>query len=76
MKSLVTVSADEAKKHFLKGSSYFNGDFPDYISFEPILKGVAEVLDGKGYASFQGEKPSLNIPLELSSHTGITSRSS
>ena len=33
MKSLVNLSADEAKKHFLKGSSYFKGDFPDYISF-------------------------------------------
>ena len=60
MKSLVTVSADEAKKHFLKGSSYFNGDFPDYISFEPILKGVAKVLGGSGYAPFQGKKPSLD----------------
>jgi len=59
MKSLVTVSADEAKKHLLKGSSYFNGDFPDYISFEPILKGVAEVLNGRGYAAFKSKDPKL-----------------
>lgn len=59
MQSLVTVSADEAKKHFLKGSSYFKGDFPDYISFEPILNGVAEVLGGSGYAAFKSENPNL-----------------
>jgi hypothetical protein len=59
MKSLVTVSEDEAKKHFLKGSSYFNGDFPDYISFEPILNDVAEVLGGGEYAAFKRKKPSL-----------------
>ncbi|WP_322894906.1 MULTISPECIES: RNA-directed DNA polymerase [unclassified Yoonia] len=48
MKKLKNLSAAEAKEHFLKGSSYFNGDFPDYISFEPILNGVADVL-GTGY---------------------------
>ena len=59
MKSLVTVSEDEAKKHFLKGSSYFNGDFPGYISFEPILNDVADVLGGLGYAAFKSDSPSL-----------------
>ena len=34
------LSNEEAKQHFLKGSSYFNGDMPSYISFEPILKDV------------------------------------
>jgi hypothetical protein len=57
MKSLVTVSADEAKKHFLKGSSYFNNDIPDYISFEPILNDVNKVLGGKGYAGFKSKDP-------------------
>jgi hypothetical protein len=59
MKHLVDISAEEAKGHFLKGSSYFNGDFPEYINFEPILAGVAKVLDGGQYSAFQKEKPGL-----------------
>jgi hypothetical protein len=59
MKQLVDVTNEEARAHFLKGSSYFNGDFPEYISFEPILVAVAAVLDGKQYSDF-GIKPFLH----------------
>ncbi|MEE9454348.1 MAG: RNA-directed DNA polymerase [Paracoccaceae bacterium] len=58
MKKISDVSCDMAKAHFLKGSSYFNGDFLDYINFEPVLKGVAKVLDGKSYCHF-GKNPAL-----------------
>ena len=57
MSKLLDLSAEEAKQHFLKGSSYFNGDFPDYISFEPILKEVSEVLSGSGFAGHSQTKP-------------------
>jgi hypothetical protein len=57
MKRLVDLTADEARVHFLRGSSYFNGDFPDYISFEPILAEVAEVLGGGHYAAFKASNP-------------------
>ncbi len=56
MKRLIDVSHDEAKKHFLKGSSYFNGDFPSYISFEPILDAVGKVLGDRPYNGF-GNRP-------------------
>lgn len=59
MKKLLDLSADEAKQHFLKGSSYFNGDFPDYISFEPILNAVAGVLAGGHYAQHKISDPKL-----------------
>ena len=59
MAKLLDLSAAEAKAHFLKGSSYFNGDFPDYISFEPILNGVAEVLAGNGFSSHTTKKPDI-----------------
>ncbi len=59
MKRVVDLSNEEAKKHFLKGSSCFNGDFPSYISFEPILKDVTTVLDGGNYAACKAEKPDL-----------------
>lgn len=43
----------------MKGSSYFNGDLPRYISFEPILNDVAVVLNGGGFSQFQASKPGL-----------------
>jgi len=61
MKRLVELSNEEAKKHFLKESSYFNGDFPSYLSFEPILNDVESVLNGGNYAEFKSESPN-NFP--------------
>ena len=61
MKKLVELSNEEAKKHFLQGSSYFNGDLPSYISFEPILTDVAAILNGGYYPDFQSTNPS-NFP--------------
>ena len=57
MTRLVDLTNEEVKKHFLKGSSYFNGDLPSYISFEPILNGVEAVLGGKYYTAFKSENP-------------------
>lgn len=57
MKRLIDLSNDEARSHFLKGSSYFNGDLPKYISFEPILNSVSLVLNGGHYAHFKRENP-------------------
>lgn len=56
MKQLIDLTGEEARLHFLKGSSYFNGDFPKYISFKPILEQVALVLSKKSYSDF-GTKP-------------------
>ncbi len=58
MKRLIELSNEEAKKHFLKASSYFNEDMPSYISFEPILADVATVLNGRNYAEFKSANPS------------------
>ena len=57
MKRLIDLSNEEARTHFLKGSSYFNGDLPRYISFEPILGEVAAVLNGGNYAQFKATNP-------------------
>lgn len=43
----------------MKGSSYFNGDFPDYISFEPILSAVSEVLAGGYFVAHKASNPEL-----------------
>jgi len=57
MRRLIDLSSEEARDHFLKGSSYFNGDLPKYISFEPILVDVAAVLKGGNYAQFKTANP-------------------
>jgi len=57
MKRLVELSYEEVRNHFLKASSYFNSDLPNYISFEPILIDVSNVLDGKTYTQFQSSNP-------------------
>ena len=57
MKRLIDLSNEEARVHFLKGSSYFNADLPRYISFEPILSEVASILNGGNYAQFKAASP-------------------
>lgn len=57
MKKIVDFSNEEAKTHFLKGSSYYNNDLPPYLSFEPILSDVAAVLSGKNFAEFKSSHP-------------------
>ena len=58
MKKILDLTAAEAKAHFLKGSSYFNGDFPDYISFEPILQAVTGILAGESFSAHKSSNPS------------------
>lgn len=58
MNRLIDLSNDEAKKHFLKCSSYFNGDLPKYISFQPIINAVSELMNGGGLDQFEHQNPS------------------
>lgn len=57
MRKIIELSNDEARAHFLKGSSYFNSDLPPYLSFDPILKNVANVLGKKQFSNFISSKP-------------------
>ena len=57
MTRFTDLCAKCAHRNFLKGSSYFNGDFPDYISFEPINSEVNEILRGKLFFDFNKENP-------------------
>ncbi len=60
MKRLIDLSNEEARIHFLKGRSYFNGDLPKYISFEPILNNVSAVLKGGNYDQFKNKNANPN----------------
>ena len=57
MKRLIDLTNEEAKQHFLKCSSYFNGDLPKYISFQPIITAVSEVMEGKEFSRFKSKNP-------------------
>lgn len=57
MKKIVELSNEEARQHFLKGSSYFNASLPSYINFEPILTNVTAVLNEGNYAAFKSANP-------------------
>ena len=57
MPKVIELSNLDARAHFLKGSSYFNGDFPSYISFEPILNAVSAVLGGAVFHGFKSANP-------------------
>lgn len=59
MKKITELTAKAAAEHFLKGSSYFNGDFPDYISFQPILAEVSATLGGGGFTGFKSSNPEM-----------------
>lgn len=59
MPKLIQLQSGYARSHFLKGSSYFNGDFPKYISFEPILKEVETLLAGGSYKTLKKSNPHL-----------------
>jgi hypothetical protein len=59
MKRLIDLPNEEARTHFMKGSSYFNADLPRYLSFEPILADVASVLKGGNFPQFQAANPAL-----------------
>lgn len=59
MKKLIELSNDEAREFFCKGSSYFSSDLPQYLSFEPLIQGVAAELKGECYPDFHAEKQTI-----------------
>ena len=60
MKKLVELSNTEARDFFFKGSSYFSSDLPQYLSFEPLIKGVAAELNGGWYPNLEKTKKDDN----------------
>lgn len=57
MLQLINLPHDEAEEYFLQGSSYFNGDMPTYIKFDPVLEQVKQVLQAESYRQFKKENP-------------------
>ncbi|WP_208179838.1 RNA-directed DNA polymerase [Sinorhizobium medicae] len=59
MKRLIDLPHGDARAHLLKGSSYYNGDFPNYISFQGILDDVANFMKDKTYFEFKSDNPEM-----------------
>ena len=51
-KSILKVSGKIAKNYFLKGSSYFNAEMPEYFQFEKMLSKIDKKIVGKEYKTF------------------------
>ncbi len=56
-KSILTMSADEARRFLLKPVSYCSIDFPDYIDFTQVLTETATLLDTASLSSMQDHTP-------------------
>lgn len=57
MRKITDLSNEEAKKYFLKASSYFNNDLPKYLSFEPILDELNKIMHEKSFLEFKASNP-------------------
>ncbi|MDK1386303.1 RNA-directed DNA polymerase [Sinorhizobium sp. 8-89] len=59
MKRLIDLPHSDARTHLLKCSSYYNGDFPNYISFQGILNDVADFMKDNDYFEFKSDNPDI-----------------
>lgn len=60
-KSVLEMTAKEARDFFLKSSSYFSGNLPRYFDFTDVLQAVSNVLSGNRLSSFWHRNPG-NFP--------------
>jgi hypothetical protein len=51
--SVLELSAEEARRFFLKGESYCGFDLPSYFSFDTLLAKVSKQLSGKRLSDMQ-----------------------
>lgn len=55
-RSLLDMSADEARTFLLKGESYCGFDLPPYFQFEPLLSAVDGAIDGRPLQELRSAK--------------------
>ncbi len=71
-KSVLQMSADEAREFLLKGQSYCNFDLPPYIAFDTLLSNVDKHLRGKGLKSMA--KPGSPRDFDDLNHTILNNK--
>lgn len=52
MKNVLSLTANEAKKFFLKEESYFNSELPPYFEFKNLLESLSKQINGKKLSDF------------------------
>lgn len=57
MRKVIEMSEKEAKEYFLKGSSYFSMNLPEYFDFTDLLKDVDSKISNRTLASLWNDKP-------------------
>lgn len=59
MKKIIDMSSNEAKRFFLKSSSYFSMNLPEYFDFSDLINDVDAKLKGKTLSQLWNNKPDL-----------------
>ena len=57
MKKVIDMSAQEAKKYFLKSTSYFSMNLPEYFDFSDLLNDVELKINGNKINNLWNNKP-------------------
>ncbi|TWT35908.1 Reverse transcriptase (RNA-dependent DNA polymerase) [Posidoniimonas corsicana] len=70
-RSVLDLSASEARAFFLKHDSYCNFDLPGYFSFDSLLQGVSRELVGKDLRGLRSSDPR---DLDDASHTILSNK--
>ncbi len=63
-RSLVELSAADAREYFLSARNYFKQDMPPYIDYEPMLRRVANIIGSRSFADLakvKNHRPA-NVP--------------
>ena len=59
MKKVIDMSAQEAKKYFLKSTSYFSMNLPEYFDFSDLLNDVELKINGNKLNNLWNNKPEI-----------------
>ena len=57
MKKILDMTAEEVKEYFLKSSSYFNMNLPEYFDFTDLLKDIDNKMSNARISTLWNNKP-------------------
>ena len=68
-RSVLELSASEAREFFLKGESYRNMDLPQYFVFDDLLRSISEKIKNRKPSSFYNSKELRSKSSDKLNHT-------
>ena len=60
-RSIIELSCDEARGFLLKQENYCTIELPSYFKFDELIRGIAQVLEGKSLSELQNGYSPRNI---------------